>query len=145
MALAVRKRKHDSTIPTDSLSDIAFLLIIFFILTTSIRRLTGFSTDMPAAQKSTPQQQQTEKTPTVALVGGALKWDGQAIDAEGLRQKLAALGLPAKKENDRIVILETSGKVPYQQYYEALAIISGAGGIVGILTEDEGKEGKKTP
>jgi biopolymer transport protein ExbD len=140
MALSLRQRKRESAIPTDSLSDIAFLLIIFFILTTSIRRLTGFNTDMPSAQKSPPQQQQTEKTPTVALVGGALKWDGQAIDGEGLRQKLVALNLPAKKESDRIVILETSGKVPYQQYYETLAIISGAGGIVGILTEEEGKK-----
>ncbi len=140
MALSLRQRKRESAIPTDSLSDIAFLLIIFFILTTSIRRLTGFNTDMPSAQKSQAQQQQTEKTPTVALVGGALKWDGQAIDAEGLRQKLVALNLPAKKEGERIVILETSGKVPYQQYYEALAIISGAGGVVGILTEEEGKK-----
>lgn len=121
------------------MSDIAFLLIIFFILTTSIRKLTGFTTEMPAAQKSQVQQQQTEKTPTVVLVGGALKWDGQAIDVEGLRVKLNELNLPIKSENDRVVILETSGKVPYQQYYEALAAISQAGGVVGILTEDEGK------
>lgn len=141
MALAFRKRKQDSTVPTDSLSDIAFLLIIFFILTTSIQRLTGFTSDMPAAQKAQPQQQQTEKTPTVALTATGLKYDGQAVDLATLRGKLTALNLPAKTENDRVVILETSGKVPYQQYYEALATISGAGGVVGILSETEAKTG----
>jgi biopolymer transport protein ExbD len=142
MAISLRKRKRESSVPTDSLSDIAFLLIIFFILTTSIRRLTGFTTDMPSAQKSPPQTQQTEKTPTVTLVGGQLKMDGAAIEMPGLQQKLGGLNLPARKESDRVVILETSGKVVYQQYYEVLAAISGAGGIVGILTEDEGKKTK---
>jgi len=140
MALSLRKRKRESLLPTDSVSDIAFLLIIFFILTTSIRRITGFTTDMPSAQKSPPQTQQTEKTPTVTLVGGQLKMDGASIDLPGLRNKLAALKLPARKENERVVILETSGKVSYQEYYETVAAISSAGGIIGILTEDEGKK-----
>jgi biopolymer transport protein ExbD len=138
MAIALPKRKRDSTVPTDSLSDIAFLLIIFFILTTSIRRLTGFTTEMPTAQKS--QQQQTEKTPTVSLTQSGIKFDSQDVTVAVLREKLAALNLPSKKETDRIVILETNGKVPYQEYFEALAAISGAGGIVGILTEEGSKQ-----
>jgi biopolymer transport protein ExbD len=140
MALNFRQRKRESAIPTDSLSDIAFLLIIFFILTTSIRRLTGFTADMPATQKTPPQTQQTEKTPTVALQAGTIRMDGQTIDLDALQKKLAALNLAAKKENDRVVILETSGKVVYQQYYEVLAAITGNGGIVGILSEEEGKK-----
>ena len=43
MALARRKEKRELEIPTDSVSDIAFLLIIFFILTTTLSKLTGFT------------------------------------------------------------------------------------------------------
>lgn len=93
-----------------------------------------------ATQKTPPQTQQTEKTPTVALQAGTIRMDGQTIDLDALQKKLAALNLAAKKENDRVVILETSGKVVYQQYYEVLAAITGNGGIVGILSEEEGKK-----
>lgn len=131
-----RHERKEPHVPTDSLSDVAFLLIIFFILTTSIRQLTGFVTELPAAEKATAQQ--TEKTPTVQLRDAELRFNDQVVDTATLRARLFSLNLAGRREEERIVVVETSGKVDYQRYFETLAAISGAGGIVGLLTEEEG-------
>ncbi len=44
------KRKPKATIPTASMSDIAFLLIIFFMLTTVFRKETGLKVVLPQAR-----------------------------------------------------------------------------------------------
>jgi biopolymer transport protein ExbD len=137
MAFRRRSGGKSSTIPTDSLSDIAFLLIIFFILTTSIRKLTGFTTDLPAGQRA--QAQQLEKTPTVVLRDGALLLDDKAISMEDLRQKLQALHLETRPADQKVILLEASGKADYQQYYDVMASISAANGVVGIIMEETEK------
>jgi len=124
-------------VPTDSVSDIAFLLIIFFILTTSIRKLTGFETDIPAAEQ-TQQQQQPDKTPTVKLHAEGMTFNDQPVTLEGLRAELRRLNLPARPEDRRVVVLEAAQGVSYQHYYQAMAAVSSSGGVVGILAEEEG-------
>jgi biopolymer transport protein ExbD len=119
--------------PVDSFSDIAFLLIIFFILVTSLSQLTGLQTEMPAAEKS---EAQPEKTPTVALSEGRLLFNDEAMTLEVLRTQLAGLALAGKADGDNVVLLEASGKVPYQDYYQVMAAISAAGGVIGILQEE---------
>ncbi len=62
-------KKRPGSVEPDltSFSDIANLLIIFFILTTTLARPWGQKVDMPSA--STPPQEQREQsdTPTVNL------------------------------------------------------------------------------
>ncbi len=137
MKIGARER-GEVRVPTDSLSDVAFLLIIFFILTTSLRQITGVKADLPAAERGAPQQ--VEKTPTVQLRGEELRFNDQLMDLATFRDRLRELDLPSRpREEDRIVVVETSGRVSYQRYFETLAAISGAGGIVGLLTEEEGE------
>ena len=132
-----RKAKEEPTVPTDSVSDIAYLMIIFFILTTSIRKLTGFNTDIPSAQQQ--QQQQAEKTPTLKLHPGGMSFNDQAVDIAAFRKALADMKLDKRPEDKRVIVLDAAKGVDYQAYYEAMAAISGAGGIVGIMTEETGK------
>jgi biopolymer transport protein ExbD len=136
MAMNRVRKKRDSTVPTDSLSDIAFLLIIFFILTTSIRKLTGVTTEIPAAEQG---QAQLEKTPTVVLQGGSLAFNSENVSVEQLRQRLKELKLEAKKPEERVVLLEASGTVNYQRYYEVMAAVSAAHGVIGIITQEQRK------
>jgi biopolymer transport protein ExbD len=119
-------------------SDIAFLLIIFFILTTSIRRLTGFTTELPAGDKA--QGQLVEKTPTVAMRDGAILFDDTQVSMGELQRKLEELKLAGKSEPGRLILLEAGKDVSYQDYYEVMASVSAAGGIVGLLTEGEGEK-----
>lgn len=128
---------REPTVPTDSVSDIAYLMIIFFILTTSIRKLTGFDTDIPSAQQQ-QQQQQSEKTPTLKLHPGGMSFNDQPVDLAAFRKALADMKLEKRPEDKRVIVLDAAKGVDYQAYYEAMAAISGAGGIIGIMTEEDG-------
>ena len=133
---SLRKKKPESGVPTDSFSDIAFLLIIFFILVTSLKRIVGFETELPSSKEE--KEKTTEKTPTVVLKEGRILYNEAEVSMEDLQQKLAALKLAEKtKGNEKIVLLEASLEVDYQSYYEVMSSISAAGGVVGIMTEDQ--------
>lgn len=127
------KPRANTDMPVDSFSDIAFLLIIFFILVTSLSQLTGLQTEMPAAEKS---EAQPDKTPTVALSGERLLFNDAPMTIEKLREQLGALALSEKTGEGKVVLLEATGKVQYQNYYQVMAAISSAGGVVGILQEE---------
>jgi biopolymer transport protein ExbD len=138
MPFVRRKEKRDLEIPTDSVSDIAFLLIIFFILTTTLSKLTGFTAELPSAAASQQQAAKTDaKTPTVQITNGKLLFNEQEVSMAALRERLLDLQLAKKQGEERVVMLEAAGKVNYQAYYEAMAAISGAGGIVAIVEEGE--------
>jgi biopolymer transport protein ExbD len=138
MPIARRTPKRDLEIPTDSVSDIAFLLIIFFILTTTLSKLTGFTAELPSAAASQQQAAATDaKTPGVQITGGKLLFNEQEVSLEALRDRLLDLQLGAKQGEEKVVLLEAAGKVDYQTYYAAMAAISAAGGIVAIVEEGE--------
>jgi len=128
-----KSRDEDTEPPVGSFSDIAFLLIIFFILVTSLSQLTGLQTEMPSAEKS---EAQPEKTPTVALSEGRMLFNDETVTLEKLRTQLLELELANKAGEAKVVLLEASGKVAYQDYYQVMAAISAAGGVVGILQEE---------
>ena len=62
-----KKRQGDIEPDLTSFSDIANLLIIFFILTTTLARPWGRQVDMPSAATPPQQQKQQSDTPTVNL------------------------------------------------------------------------------
>jgi biopolymer transport protein ExbD len=137
MALARRREQRELEIPTDSVSDIAFLLIIFFILTTTLTKLSGFTAELPSAAANQQQATSDAKTPTVQLANGKLLFDEREVSPAALRERLLDLRLDKRQGEERIVMLEAAGKVDYQTYYEVMAAISAAGGVVAIVEEDE--------
>jgi biopolymer transport protein ExbD len=138
MPFTRRTKKSDLEIPTDSVSDIAFLLIIFFILTTTLSKLSGFTAELPSADASQKQAAATDsKTPTVQFAGGKLLFNEQEVSSDTLRDRLLDLQLGKKEGQDKVVMLEAAGKVDYQAYYAAMAAISAAGGVVAIVEEGE--------
>lgn len=132
-----QKKRRESAIATDSLSDIAFLLIIFFILATSIQKIAGFRTDLPSGQRDQQVQKADDKTPTIGLKDGHILYDEQQITLDDLRKKLAALRLLERSEDRRVVLLDAAPDTGYQTYFEVMAAITAAHGVIGILTEEE--------
>jgi len=137
MSFVRQREQRETTVPMDSISDIAFLLIIFFILATSIQRFAGFQAEIPSAERS-QETEKTEKMPSVIVRGGGVMLNDKPVDMEQLRAGLLALKLPSKPEGQRVVVVETSGRISYQTYFEVMSAISAAGGIMGILSEEQG-------
>jgi biopolymer transport protein ExbD len=133
-----RQKKHrEMAIPTDSFSDIAFLLIIYFLVATSLVKVKSITADLPAGEKSSNAQ--SDKTPTVNLRGNEIFLNDKPLDLPELNARLAALELPALAPDKRVVLLESAAGTPYQNYFQALAAISANGGVVAIVEEEKKK------
>jgi len=130
-----RRKMGCDDIPVASFADIAFLLIIFFILATTLVRTQGFHTEFPQGEKS---EEPPRKTTTVQLHEGKITLNDGQVDLAGLRAGLAELKLHTRTGDDRVVLLEATGKVDYQRYFEVMAAITRAGGTICIVREEGG-------
>ena len=129
-----RRREGSGEIPVGSFSDIAFLLIIFFIIAASLNTILGFDADIPATEESQSQQQDSQ-TPTVSLSsGGRIALDGTLVTLEELRQRLVEMKLSEKTESqDRFIMLESQPGTQYGTFYQVWSAIVAAGGNVALL------------
>ncbi len=136
LAKNVRKKKRSEDIPVNSFADIAFLLIIYFILVTSLTQSMGFTSEIPAGKKS---QEKQEKTATIKINNNVIYFNDKEMTLEGVGKKLKSLKLkaPGKADDDRMIILEAAGQVDYQNFFAVMSAINYAGGIVAILREEE--------
>lgn len=131
------EKKHRSgVIPTDSFSDIAFLLIIYFLVATTLIKMNSITADLPAGQKS--NQVQAEKTPIINLRGSEIFFNDKKADINELGERLAALKLAEQAPEKRVIMLESAKGTPYENYFQALATISANNGVVALV-EEEGK------
>ena len=131
-----REKKHRSgEIPTGSFSDIAFLLIIYFLVATTLVKVKSITADLPSGEKAT--QQQSDKTPIINLRGDEIRFNDKRMDIAELNDRLAALGLAEKEGDKKVILLESAGGTLYDNYFQALAAISANGGVVALVEEDE--------
>ena len=132
-----KRRQGGDEVPVTSMGDIAFLLIIFFILVTSLVQIQGFYAKIPSGEKSDNVEQ---KGTSVILRMGKIRLNDEPVrDAQELRGKLAELKLDRLPDTNekKIVIFEAIGRVKYQDYFSVMAAIADAGGIIGIVREDK--------
>jgi len=130
-----KHKKESPEIPVSSFSDIAFLLIIFFILATTLAQMKGIVTEIPAGKKA---EKKEDKTTSIQMITDTnIRFNEKKMDIEAIRAKLASMNLHEKSDSERIVQLEAVGNVEYQTYFEVLTAISAAGGVTVIVKEDE--------
>ena len=131
-----KEKKHRSgEIPTNSFSDIAFLLIIYFLVATTLVKVKTITADMPTGEKDA--QAQSNKTPTVNLRGGEIHFNDKKVDIDEFNLKLQELDLGSKDPSKRVVLLESTDGTSFQNYFQALAAISAHDGVVALVEEDE--------
>lgn len=126
-----KRRRQEPDVPVQSFADIAFLLIIYFILAASLSQDWGFRTDLPAGEKAT----EATSDKSVLLREDALLWGEKTVSIDELRSELTGLGLAQRDAARRVVQFEARGNVPWQDYYAVLAAIEAAGGVPGIVMD----------
>jgi biopolymer transport protein ExbD len=134
----IKKRK---ILPSDpdvtAYSDIAFLLIIFFSLTTSFTLPFGREVDMPAAAQPEDKKEDTN-VPSVTITTDRIMFsegdtDSKEVNTYELRQRLAQYRFHARPKNDCAVIVEIAEDVTYQRYYEIVTMIAESGGTIAMV------------
>ena len=136
MARQTRERSHRTgNIPTESFSDIAFLLIIYFLVATTLVKIRSVTADLPAGEKTS--ETSSDKTPIVNLRGAEIYFNDKKLTMPELGERLAALDLGNQTGDKRVVLLESSKGTPYENYFQALATISANQGVVAIVEEEK--------
>jgi biopolymer transport protein ExbD len=139
MARKRTREKADAEIDVGAFADIAFLLIIFFILTTSISRPTGQEVSLPQAQ--TPQNKKVdERTPTINVLENKILFGEsedkmQEIQPEALRMELVKRDLHNAEESKRMIVLEVGEEVDYDRFFKIVTMIADSGGIVALVED----------
>lgn len=135
-----KKERREATMDVSSFSDIANLLIIFFILTTSLAHPFGKLLEMPSAATPEDNSQKAPKIPSINLMADRMVvTEGDSAEREmtpnQLHAELMARQLHTRAANDRLVMLEVAEEVPYQRYFEVVTMISEAGGVVAMISD----------
>lgn len=133
-----KKVKEDPEIDVGAFSDIAFLLIIFFILTTTFVKTAGGKMEIPSGSAS--QDNKQPKQLTVNLSGDIIQYGekNENLDIQGLRDRLILEKFAEKPKEERIVVLDSKNDVPYSLYYKVVMAISNSGGVLALVDHSKG-------
>jgi len=98
----LQESANESEVDMTPMLDIVFILLIFFIVTTSFVREEGILINRPKAQSSPP----ANNSPTVVVqIGetGLVKFNGKLVDIERLSARIESF-LSTNKTNSAVVI-----------------------------------------
>ena len=114
--LAKRKKRSESEIPTSAMADIAFLLLIFFLVTTTIDTDKGLTLVLPAKgeQKEIPKRNISN---ILINEAGGVMLDEELVEVDRIRF------IAEKKilRNENIIFsLQTARGTKYQVYIDVL-------------------------
>ena len=116
-----RKPRENVEINLASLIDVVFILLLFFVVTTTLTRETQLKVDLPEAASGTPPEQ-TELKQVEVLIGadGAYSVNGNALLESNLSNLMAALQKESDGDNSLPLILSADAKTPHQAVITAM-------------------------
>jgi biopolymer transport protein ExbD len=131
-----KKPKGDPSVPTDSFADIAFLLIIFFILAASLAQTMGFVSEVPAHEQDESQE---EEAITITVKDGRIMWKEEPVSLATLKVRLLDQDFDAMAPDDpkRVIMLELLGNNRWKIGMPVWAAIENAGANTVLVTEEE--------
>jgi biopolymer transport protein ExbD len=134
-----RKRLKDGAIDVGSFSDIAFLLIIFFILTTTFVKIAGNKIEIPSGSDAESEAEQKQLSVTLSADRIVYGEGDKGISIDELRLALEKEKFETKEPDARMVVLETDGAVLYERYFQVVMAISDAGGVLTLIDHAGGE------
>jgi biopolymer transport protein ExbD len=124
------KHKADPAFSMSSMTDIIFLLLIFFMLTSSFITPSGLNVNLPSSQRSEIVMQKVSVTITEDL---RYKVNNQDVNRNALESVLREE--LAKSEGEGVVVLHIDKSVPTEYFVEAAGIATALNAKVSIATK----------
>ena len=125
MALIKKKNSRSAEIPSSSMADIAFLMLIFFLVATVIDVDTGIGVTLPEFVEDVETVEVSRDRMAAVLINenGDVLLDGAVISIPQISKTLkprieSKINLPANKK--LIVSVKTDRKTNYNRYIQAL-------------------------
>jgi biopolymer transport protein ExbD len=133
--------------PAVATGDIAFNLIVFFLVCVSVSPDTGRKQDIPKAEPKKEEKEQTKPT-EISLKSGVVMLNGNVVTMEIFEDELVKVmkrkdgsgrEVPDMPDANRIVVMSTKDdkNTPYKLWIRVTAAIERVGGIVTLQLEEE--------
>ena len=118
-----RKPRENVEINLASLIDVVFILLLFFVVTTTFTRETQLKVDLPEAASGTPPEETALKQLEVLISPeGSYSLNGQALLKSDLEGLMAALSKESGGDNSLPLAISADAKTPHQAVITAMDV-----------------------
>ncbi len=139
--IAEKKRKRESEIFTASMADIAFLLMIFFLVTTTIDMDKGINLTLPEKGGEQVKIKKGNIANLLVNEAGQILLDDEPINVaqiqEVIKQKITEKGYDKDGKPILIVSIKTARATDYDTYIQVLDQVKLAGATKISIAEPE--------
>jgi biopolymer transport protein ExbD len=116
-----RKPRENVEINLASLIDVVFILLLFFVVTTTFTRETQLKVDLPEAASGTPPEQTELKQLEVLIAAdGSYSLNAKALLKSDLDSLMAALRKESAGDNSLPLIISADAQTPHQAVITAM-------------------------
>ena len=128
-----RRRPPEPYIPFISLADIAWQIIIFFLLAATFAKSDSLNLELPGA--SSDKSRSAAPTITVEAGENALSINGQHVAFASLEGRIRELLAGKKTEAQRAVVVLAKNDLSFQRHVDVMYAVQRAGGIL-VMSEE---------
>lgn len=116
-----RKPRENVEINLASLIDVVFILLLFFVVTTTFTRETQLKVDLPEAASGTPPEQTELKQLEVLIAAdGSYSLNARALLKSDLDSLMAAIHKESGGDNSLPLIISADAQTPHQAVITAM-------------------------
>ena len=134
--MKLRRNKLLVEPPAGASSDIAFILIVFFLVCASVQPEQGRPQEIPKSEEEPDKQAQSQNT-KVELTRTAVILNDDPVPSKSFGPRLASILERKKRVEDKVVLLKSRKDVTYERWIDFTGIIEKAGGIITLQMEEE--------
>lgn len=122
--------------PASSSSDIAFILIIFFLVCASVQPETGIAQELPRTESKENRKDQSQNI-EVSITPSNVVLNGSPLQLPEFRQRITAALQAKKRDVDKVVVVKSAPDTPYDFWIRVSRAIDDAGGVVTLELSKE--------
>lgn len=122
--------------PACASSDIAFTLIIFFLVCAAVQPETGMSQALPKTEEKSEKRDQSQNL-EVSITPSSIILNGSPLKPDEFASRIAAALKAKTREADRIVVVKSAPNTPYPLWLAVSQSIADAGGVLTLELESE--------
>lgn len=133
----MRERRRNKLMvepPSSATGDIAFNLIVFFLVCASVQPDSGRQQTLPRSEQESEEQSENIE---VQLGRNTVMLNGNVLRQEDFDAALKRALTGKTRDEDRVVIVKSKADTPYYHWVTVTEMIESAGGIITIQTEEE--------
>lgn len=115
-----RKPRETVDINLASLIDVVFILLLFFVVTTTFTRETQLRVDLPEAVSGSPAEEQSKPIDITISADGIFSVNNQILPKSDLASLMEALQKEANGDTNRPLSISADGKTQHQSVITAM-------------------------